>query len=56
MAISTYENDVEQKEIARKLKNKKRDFSLPQSDSFRNTGTKWGKTFNEMARGIAITV
>ena len=56
VAQSAFENDSEQKEIARKLANKKRDYALPQSDSHRNTGTRFGKTFNEMARGIALTV
>lgn len=56
IALSAYENNPDQKEIARKLANKQRDYALPQSDSHRNIGTRWGKTFNEMARGIALTV
>lgn len=51
-----FKNDPESMEMDRKLNNKKRDYALPQSDSHRNSGTKYGKTFNEMAAGLAHKV
>ena len=50
------ENNAEYQEVHRKLQNKKRDYALPQSDSHRNHGTKYGTQFNQMANSIAHAV
>ena len=55
-ANNAYENNREYREIHRKLLNKKRDYATPQSDQERNANTKWGPSFNELARKISVEV
>ena len=50
------ENNAEYQEVHKKLQNKQRDYALPQSDSHRNHGTKYGSNFNQMANSIAHSV
>ena len=51
-----FKNDSDSMEMSRKLANKKRDYATPQSDAVKNRDTRYGKTFNEMAAGIAQKV